>query len=155
MEILHHQRFVLPAGHILADSYDVVWCGACGFAYADTAADQATYDRYYAAFSKYEDNKTSAGGGGSDWDSRRLRETADDIAGVVSNREARVVDIGCANGGLLAELRSCGFGNLLGIACPMCFIPKLSYDYRLLMLIAPLCLFISQSHPIRYSHAEI
>ena len=34
------------------------------------------------------------------------------------------------------------------LACAMCFIPKISYDYRLLMLIVPLCLFIGANTPM-------
>jgi SAM-dependent methyltransferase len=115
VEILHHQRFVLSEGHILPDAYDVVWCGRCGFAYADTSAPQADYDRYYAEFSKYEDNQTSTGGGGSDWDATRLGETARAIAQVLTDREMRIADIGCANGGLLGELKKLGFQNLIGL----------------------------------------
>jgi SAM-dependent methyltransferase len=115
VDLLHHQKFVQPEGHILPDEYDVVWCARCGFAYADTPSTQEDYDRYYADFSKYEDNTTSTGGGGSTWDSYRLKETAASIDQVVANRQACVVDIGCANGGLLAELKERGFTNLLGI----------------------------------------
>jgi 2-polyprenyl-3-methyl-5-hydroxy-6-metoxy-1,4-benzoquinol methylase len=115
VEVLHHQRFVLPTENPLPRSFDVVWCPACGFAYADTPASQATYDRYYAEFSKYEDTLTSTGGGHSPEDLRRLAETASTIAGVVPNSSARVLDIGCANGGLLAALKPLGYGNLVGV----------------------------------------
>ncbi len=115
VEVLHHQRFVLAEEHILPESYDVVWCGQCGFAYADTSATQADYDRYYAEFSKYEDNQISTGGGGSGWDAKRLGETARAIAQVLTDREMRIVDIGCANGGLLGELKKLGFKNLVGL----------------------------------------
>lgn len=77
----------------------------CGFTYADTPATQEDYDRYYAAFSKYEDSATSTGGGGPEWDARRLRDTAAALAAVVRDRSARIVDIGYANGGLLAALK--------------------------------------------------
>ena len=55
--------FVLPQGHPLPKEYDVVYCENCSFAYADTPARQVDYDRYYADFSKYEDNQTGTGGG--------------------------------------------------------------------------------------------
>lgn len=115
VDVLNHQKFVLPADHILPDAFDVVWCPSCGFAYADSPMGQEDYDRYYSAFSKYEDNETSTGGGGSKWDAKRLQDVARDIVGVVGEREARVVDIGCANGGLLGELKALGFSNLLGV----------------------------------------
>lgn len=115
IELLHHQKFVLPEGNILPDAFDVVWCPVCGFAYADTPAQQEDYDRYYAAFSKYEDNETSTGGGGSEWDARRLRQTAVALAAIVPERESRIIDIGCANGGLLGELKNLGYRNLLAV----------------------------------------
>lgn len=113
--MLHHQRFVLAEGHPLPGSYDVVWCPRCGFAFADTPAPEEVYDQYYADYSKYEDNRTSTGGGGSASDQRRLEETAALIAGVVPDRDARIADIGCANGGLLAALKAFGYTRLTGI----------------------------------------
>lgn len=115
VEVLHHQGFTLPEDYILPSGYDVVWCPVCGFAYADTSATQEQYDRYYAAFSKYEDSATATGGGTSGWDARRLRETAEAIAKVAGDREQSVLDIGCANGGLLAVLKKLGFRKLLGV----------------------------------------
>ena len=60
--LLRHQPFELPEGHPLSNGYDVVECGRCDFVFADTTFSQADYDRFYALFSKYEDNKTSTGG---------------------------------------------------------------------------------------------
>lgn len=114
-ETLHEQQFVLPEGHPLAKGYRVVACEDCGFVYADTQVGQAEYDAFYASFSKYEDTKTSTGGGGSAEDALRLKEMAACIAQVIPDRNARLVDIGCANGGLLKELRELGYTRLCGI----------------------------------------
>ena len=115
VEVLHHQKFTLPENHILPAAYDVVWCPLCGFGYADTPATQEDYDRYYSAFSKYEDTATSTGGGSSELDARRLRDTAEVIASMAGGPHERVLDIGCANGGLLAELNKLGFDHVLGV----------------------------------------
>ena len=116
MDILRHQSFALPVGHLLPSAYDVVCCGQCGFCYADTPAPQQDYDHYYAQFSKYEDNRTSTGGGGTGLDTDRLRGTADQIAAVLpADRRASILDIGCANGGRLAVLHENGFHDLTGI----------------------------------------
>ena len=112
---MHTQRFVLPEDHPLRNGYKVVCCGRCGFVYASTPANQADYDAFYAQFSKYEDNTTSTGSGVTPWDAERLEGTASDIARFVPDRAARIVDIGCANGGLLAALKARGYENLCGI----------------------------------------
>lgn len=114
-EVLHTQRFVLPAGHPLEAGYDVVECANCGFAFADTAATQADYDRFYADHSKYTDDRTSTGGGVDPLDARRLTDTAAAVAEFFPDRSSRLVDVGCANGGLLVALRELGYRNLCGV----------------------------------------
>jgi SAM-dependent methyltransferase len=114
-DVLHSQRFVLPEGHPLAAGYDVVCCEQCGFVYADTTVSQRDYDAFYARLSKYEDNQTSTGGGGSPEDAKRLQETAACVAEALPDRSARLLDIGCANGGLLKELRDLDYFRLCGI----------------------------------------
>lgn len=114
-ENLHTQKFVLPEGHPLADGYRVVACEKCGFVYADTQVSQKDYDDFYSRFSKYESNSTSTGGGASPEDAQRLKEMAKCIAEAIPNKQARVLDIGCANGGLLKELRDLGYSRLCGI----------------------------------------
>jgi SAM-dependent methyltransferase len=114
-EALHSQRFVLPAGHPLGDGYDVVACRRCGFVFADTAATQADYDRFYADYSKYTDDKTATGGGNDPLDARRLRDTGLILREHFPDRAARLVDVGCANGGLLVQLRELGYSNVCGV----------------------------------------
>ena len=114
VEALHHQRFTLPEGHILADGYDVVCCSRCGFVYADTAARQADYDRFYAELSGYE-SAVSSGMGLSPHDRARLDGTAALVADALPARDARILDFGCAGGGLLRALQERGFTNLHGI----------------------------------------
>src|SRR5712691_7865737 len=113
-EPLHKQRFILPERHPLSDGYSVVSCESCGFVYADTSLRQQQFDDFYARFSKYEDPQTGTGTGLTAWDQKRLSDTAREIARCV-DRDARVLDLGCANGGLLAELRKIGFSRLAGL----------------------------------------
>ena len=113
VEALYTQRFRLPGGSPLPEIYDVVACSRCGLVYADTPVPQKEYDRYYAEFSKYEDPAVATGGGGSDLDLRRLEGTADALAARV-DKDARVLDVGCAGGGLLSSLRRRGFRRLHG-----------------------------------------
>ena len=114
-EVLHRQLFVLPDGHPLGRGYDVVCCDACGFVYADTRVTQAEYDAYYTRLSKYEDPRTGTGGGQQPWDDARLATTAETLSAFVSDRDAKLVDVGCANGGLLRQLGRLGFRRLVGV----------------------------------------
>lgn len=104
-EVLRHQRFVLPEGHPPATGYDLVCCQNCGFVYADTRISQHDYDRFYSQFSKYGDRQTATGGGDTTWDADRLRHTASYIDSILPDTETRILDIGCANGGLLRALK--------------------------------------------------
>jgi hypothetical protein len=72
-DLLHKEQFVLPEGHPLAVGYDVVHCNRCGMVYADTAAVQGDYDRYYTGLSKYADAATSTGAGESQCDAEQAR----------------------------------------------------------------------------------
>jgi SAM-dependent methyltransferase len=113
--VIHTQQFTLSQGNPLPAVCDFVVCDECGFAFSDTPVDQAGYDSYYAAMSKYADNATSTGAGVLPWDKSRLCDLADQVAVFCPDRAARIVDFGCANGGLLAELREKGFKNVCGI----------------------------------------
>jgi 2-polyprenyl-3-methyl-5-hydroxy-6-metoxy-1,4-benzoquinol methylase len=115
VEVLHFQRFFLPAGHPLSDGYDVVCCERCGFVYADTNVSQSAYDRFYAEYSKYEDSKTGTGGIENPFDWQRQQETGAQIANFLRNPQIRILDVGCANGGLLKALQDLGYQNLCGI----------------------------------------
>lgn len=120
-EVLHSQRFILPEGHPLAQGYDVVCCRGCGFVYADSVVSQRDYDAFYRQHSKYEDDKTATGGGEAPWDARRLRETAAAIADFLPAPDARILDVGCANGGLLRALAGRGYHRLTGLdPSPVC-----------------------------------
>jgi SAM-dependent methyltransferase len=112
---LRVQRFELPAGHPLSDGYRVVQCRRCDFAFADTTASQADYDRFYASFSKYEDGKTGTGAGETPFDRARLEATARQIAEELADPAARILDVGCANGGLLRALKDLGYRNQCGL----------------------------------------
>lgn len=115
VETLRRQRFVLEEHHPLSDGYSVVCCKRCGFVYADVSASQADYDAYYAELSKYDDPATSTGSGESALDRERLAGTAEILCSHLPSRDARILDIGCAGGGLLYALRQRGYPHLAGI----------------------------------------
>ncbi|MDD2762746.1 MAG: methyltransferase domain-containing protein [Opitutaceae bacterium] len=107
--VLHRQRFMDGP---LGDGYDVVVCGACGAGFADGIPTQAELDAYYAGRSKYTYDQT--GGAESPYDFRRFERIADQIAAFVPSTGARILDVGCATGGLLATLKQRGYRHVLG-----------------------------------------
>lgn len=120
-EFLHSQRFTLPVGHPLSSGYDVVACAQCGFVFADTTVTQADYDKFYAQYSKYEDAKTGTGGVDNPFDWKRQQETARQIADFLQNPKSTVLDVGCANGGVLKALKEMSYASLCGLdPSPVC-----------------------------------
>lgn len=113
--ILHTQHFSIPDNSILPNEYDVVDCLNCGFCFADTTASQKDYDKYYNQMSKYEDKETASGGGLNAIDKARLNTAAYIIEENYPDKAAAVLDIGCANGGLLECLSERGYKHLTGI----------------------------------------
>lgn len=109
-----HLPFTLPLNSPLPDAYDIVACEACGFVYADTTGSQYDYDRYYYQHSKYEDPTVATGGSQNPYDHARIEEQADRIAAQIG-KDARILDIGCASGGLLLALRARGYQCLHGV----------------------------------------
>jgi len=114
-KILHTQHFSLPDKSILPKVYDVVSCENCGFCFADSPASQADYDKYYNEMSKYEDKNTGTGGGLNPLDKLRMDTVVDLLAQFVHEKSNSIVDIGCANGGMLNCFHEKGFSNLTGI----------------------------------------
>lgn len=112
-DVLHEQRFDDFGGGSLLAGYDVVACRRCGFVYADRIPQQAAFDRHYAEMSKYE--YAEHGGHVSPRDAERFDAIAGLIAAALPERSARIVDIGCATGGLVAALQARGYVNAMGL----------------------------------------
>jgi 2-polyprenyl-3-methyl-5-hydroxy-6-metoxy-1,4-benzoquinol methylase len=113
-ELLHSQRFVLPGDKSLTTGYDVVVCERCGAAFADTPVSQQQYDDLYAERSRYAAGP-AAHASDNDRDFARFRDMALDIDRMVADKSARVLDVGCANGQMLAALSALGYRNLCGV----------------------------------------
>ena len=106
---VHRQRFQEGP---LGEGYDVVVCAACGAGFADGIPSQAELDRYYEERSKY--TYAHAAGAESPYDFKRFELIADQIEAHVPDKTARILDIGCATGGLLAVLQRRGYTNVWG-----------------------------------------
>jgi SAM-dependent methyltransferase len=109
-ELMHRHRF---ADGPLGNGYDVVICSDCGAAYADGIPSQSELNRYYAEKSKY--TYSHLGGRESKWDFERFEATASQVKSFLPSKEARILDIGCATGGLLSVFRKQGYSNVLGV----------------------------------------
>ena len=93
--------------------YDVAVCVQCGGSFADGIPDQSTFDRYYRDMSKYE--YAQRDGAESEYDSRRLALIAGIVTPHIESPAARVLDVGCASGRLLAHIRDRGYPNVSGL----------------------------------------
>jgi SAM-dependent methyltransferase len=113
-ELLYEQRFHLYQGHCLLDAYDVVSCIKCGFVYADSGSTQKDYNRYYSEFSKYE-NSLAPGGLANKCDLDKYERMVHDLSKIIPDKDASILDIGCAKGGLLATFKAHGYKNLTGL----------------------------------------
>jgi SAM-dependent methyltransferase len=112
-ELLFQQSFQALDGIGLLDGYDVVVCQGCGMTYADGIPAQVVFDNYYRDLSKYA-YEYRAGRESPD-DEWRLRQVADALQSFIPNCDTRVLEIGCANGKLLAFLKEDGYKNVFGL----------------------------------------
>ena len=108
--LVYRQRFLDGP---LSNGYDVVVCSKCGAGFADGIVSQAEMDRYYAEQSKYVYDY--AGGTESLWDFKRFEATVAQIAPHLKSHDARIIDIGCATGGLLSVFKRHGYQNVMGV----------------------------------------
>lgn len=110
--LLFRQNFGAFSQGSLLTGFNLVVCANCGTAYADDIPRQEAFDCYYAEMSKYEvlENVEES----AEIDLHCFGELVDQI-GPYFNAGSRLLDIGCATGGLLAAFKKRGFLNLLGV----------------------------------------
>lgn len=105
------QRFSSLSSGGLLSGYDIVACSDCGFAFARDLPPQTVFDHYYAEMSKYENSGAQGMVSTTYQDNYRL--LADALVPHILLHES-IADVGCATGGLLAEIKSRGFQNVVG-----------------------------------------
>lgn len=91
-------------------SYSVDRCCTCGFHFARELPDQSQYVRYYNELSKY-DSQISV----SLLDKQRIDAAIELCSRHGISKDARIVDLGCGFGALLAAFRDLEYRNLRGI----------------------------------------
>lgn len=118
-DLLFFQQFIEIAEASLLAGYNVVVCRNCGFCFADHIPDQAAFDRYYHEMSKYEHQDHS--GQPSEFEMRQFPALVQFIQKYIPDPQVRILEIGCANGGLLNALKQAGYRNVLGVdPSPLC-----------------------------------
>ena len=119
IHMLFQQQFTKLSSGSLMNGYDVVICENCGFAFADNIPNQKAFNIYYKEMSKYEHQDRS--GEASEFEARQFPALARFIQSYVPDQQARILEIGCANGGLLNAIKQLGYKNILGIdPSPVC-----------------------------------
>ncbi len=114
LEVLTELTLPQPSGSPLPDSYRLVGCEVCDFAFADTPAPQSAYDLYYQSQAKYA-GATGTGAGQNTTDLRRLQDLANRLKPWLPHKHTRVLDIGCGGGGLLQALVDGGHTHCQGL----------------------------------------
>ena len=96
--------------------YILTKCNDCSFYYHNTNITQEEIDKYYIGLSKYENAQTvSIGSGGlTSLDKKRLNKTFENITSIGVDLTSKILDIGCAAGGLLEIFKSNGYENIYG-----------------------------------------
>jgi len=103
--------------HPINGPYILVRCAKCDFHYCNTLVSQRDLDKYYSESSKYENLKTIAmgGGGNSELEKKRFSKSFNNVKRFIKHKNISVLDIGCANGGLLEVFKLNGCGDLSGL----------------------------------------
>lgn len=114
LEVLTELTLPQPSGSPLPDTYRLLGCAHCDFAFADTPAPQSAYDLYYQTQAKYA-GATGTGAGQNTTDARRLQALATRLTPWLPHTHTRVLDIGCGGGGLLQALRDTGHTHCQGL----------------------------------------
>src|SRR5450830_1641425 len=102
------------SGSPLPGGYRLMACQACDLVFAETPAPQSAYDLYYQRCAKYG-GPTGTGAGLHSADQARLEQLADRLRSCLPRPQARVLDLGCGAGGLLAVLQARGLTQVEGL----------------------------------------
>lgn len=91
-----------PLGNIV----QIKKCNSCGFVFSDNEKTQKDYNEYYEQNVSYMKGQISS--------ENRYKETAN-IVKKYTNKNSKVVDIGCGPATILSILKDGGYTNLIGV----------------------------------------
>ena len=109
--IAFQQKFATLPG--LVNGYDVVVCKKCGFSFADNVPEQKYFDNYYREMSKYEHQEDK--GQPTKFEEYQFPNLVNYVKKHIPNHKVRLLEIGCANGGLLNEFKNQGYMDVTGV----------------------------------------
>lgn len=123
---LHRQNLSLFSDHPLSISPDnegnkylsvlgINLCRNCGTIYNSPIPNQGTYHYYYNQWSRYSNGTDSLCGRPSAATASRFKDTVNLVASHIPSFQARILDVGCLDGGLLHAFKSQGYSNLHGV----------------------------------------
>jgi len=144
-KLLYRQEFSHLSDQIQLGGYDVTICENCGGGFADQIPNQDWFNAYYKAMSKYTNDQR--GGDVSTFDTERFRDISKLISEFVPAKSARILDFGCASGGLLKELQTLGYNNLLGAERSASAAELARRKYRIRVVNSPLTDIAREEEP--------
>jgi methionine biosynthesis protein metW len=107
---LFMRDFSLTAALVPFCSYDVYECSHCGMVYAGNIEESMPLADYYAILSRYEGDSFVLAE-----PNKQLYAREVDFLEKHTKKDAKILDIGCAFGGLLSEMQRRGFTSLNGL----------------------------------------
>jgi 2-polyprenyl-3-methyl-5-hydroxy-6-metoxy-1,4-benzoquinol methylase len=118
---LHKQQLALPKNHPFGNEYRAVICKKCSTLFADTPMTEGSLAEYYKSLAKYQDKTVGTGGTTNPIEQIRFQGIVDTLDSISLSKDIKILDIGCANGGLLFALKERGYRHLYGLdPSPVC-----------------------------------
>ena len=119
-------RLRMPDGHPLQGGYPIVSCSNCGCGFADVVVPASYYENYYRSLAKYAEEMTMYGAENTisavsaspiepDWLVNKADDSARRVDALLSSKSARILDVGCATGSVLAALGRLSYEDLHGV----------------------------------------
>lgn len=114
--VLYSQKRIQLDGSFFPDENDIVACAGCGFVYVDSELTQERCDAHYRRYASYDnaDISTSSTDEPTDSERKRFRFGLEEVCGMFE-KQAAILDVGCASGAFLQLLVERGFTNLHGM----------------------------------------